>query len=299
MSILFLVCLKPTGRTDVPLRLDDGGGRSRREDMLAGIDPADRSALQLALALRRAPLLGRDPHDVSRVAALTVGPLSAEAVLRDALAAGADEALRVWRRDWPEDLRSEGDGSAETTRLFARAAAEAAALRRPVLVLAGERSGDAGHECFGALLAGALRADFAHRVTEAGPLDEGWRVVVKLERGYGQVLHLSGPAVLTVAPRADRPAEPALPAWLASRRAAIPLVEGLEAMPRAARTTLRAPLPRVKRIALPGAGLDAAGRIQAMVAQESGRSGLVIPAGEGTPAQVEAVLRLLEERGYR
>jgi len=210
-STLICVCLKPVWRTDVPLRLDAAGRAPRAAEALAVANGADLAALRLALELRAALPGGR-------VLALTVGPPAAAAVLREALAAGADEVLRVWGADWPA-AEPPVDGTGGVARALAAAAAEALRPRAPRLVLTGERSADQGQELFGGFLAAALGADFAHRATDVRPAGAGWQATALLERGYGQVLTLAAPALATVSERLPRPSYAALPAWLASRAA--------------------------------------------------------------------------------
>jgi electron transfer flavoprotein beta subunit len=323
-AVLLCVCLRPAWRTDVPLRLHPAGAALRGEDALAVTGPAELAALQLALTLRDRLREGLGAS--ARVLALSVAPPAAEGVLREALAAGADEVLRVWGRDGsstadaepgtPAGTRSGApsgtppgvvDAAGDATRALARAAASVLRPRAPALVLTGERSGDSGHEVFGGFLAAELGAAFAHRATEAEPAapdGSRWRVTVRLERGYGQVLELAAPAVITVAASLPRPGYAGLPAWLASRRAAVPaLVPTIEpATPpthaaRRGETTLRVPVPRVKRYTVPGQGLSAEARIRAMVTLEAQGGGTLL--SDASPeAQAEAVLRLLGERGY-
>jgi electron transfer flavoprotein beta subunit len=291
---LLCVCMKPVWRTDVPLRLDEAAHAPRPGEALRAANAADLAALQLALGLRAA-------EPALRVLALSVGPPAAEGLLREALAAGADEALRVWGADWPAGAAV--DAAGDLTRAHAVAAARALRGRcggagAPALVLAGERSADTGQESFGAFLAAELGAAFAHRITAARRGWVGWRVMVRLERGYGQALELPAPAVATVSAQLPRPGEASLPAWLASRRAAIPVLSVDGPAPRAGATTLRVPVPRVKHHPVPGQGLDAEARIRAMVTLEAGQGGALL-AGETPEAQAEAILTLLRERGYR
>lgn len=293
MTAPLVVCIKPVWRTDVHLRLDAAGRGVRAEESLAQTNPADLSALQAALSLRDAAPAGERPP----VLALTVGPPSAETVLRDALAGGADEVLRLWGADWPESQRARIEGTADLTAFYARAAADAVLPRRPALLLVGERSGDAGHECFGAYLAHALGAAYAHRAVSLAREAERWRATVKLERGYQQEVHLDAPAVVTVAAQLPRPGYAGMPAWLAARRAEVPLQTVAGALPAAGGTTLRAPVPRVKRYRTPPAELGAEERIQAMVSFGGGEGGAVI-AGEPPEQQAGAILKLLRERGY-
>jgi electron transfer flavoprotein beta subunit len=296
MSRPLAVCLKSVHATSVPLRLDPSGRAIRADESPMAVNPADLAALGLALGL-----LGGAPE--RRVLALTVGPFAWEEPLRFALAAGASEALRVWNPAWPSG-QWEGavDGSAAHTRLAAEAAAEA--LRstmghdRPGLVLTGEASADAGHGCFGAFLAHALGAAFAHRAVALEPDGADWRVRVKLERGYTQEMALRAPAVVTVSAALPAPPYPSLPAWMASRTAIIRTERSALPYPTGTGMRLRAPVPRVKRYQVPEPSLNAEARIRAMVEQPTSSGGAVIAAEAGAEAQAEAILKLLGEKGY-
>lgn len=254
-------------------------------------DPASRSALGLALRLR-AQVEGAGVH------ALAVGPPTWEAVLREALAWGAGRAQRIWAGDWPDGRVLEVDGSAETTRLNARAAATILRTLQPALVLVGARSGDAAHGCFGAFLAEALGMAYAHRVTEAEPHSGGWRVVVELERGYAQRMDLPAPAVLSVSPHVAGPPAASLPAMLHSRAASIATATVAVASPRRAATVARPPLPRVKRYTVPPPGLAAEERIRALVTLQTGAGGAMLGAGHSPEEQAQAILTLLREKGF-
>jgi len=346
----FVVCLKAVWRTDVAPRLAGRGGvlSDGAEPVL---NPADGTALVTALRLRSAlrPRLrpagtsspggeverqernatnGTPPSpagegswggEALRLLALAVGPEAWEPVLRAALAAGADEVLRIWPAAWPEGTDAAGvrtlDGSGTRTRMHAALAAEALRGRvaaGALLVLTGESSADEGHGCFGAFLAQALGLGFAHRVQRLEIAPAGWSALVKLERGYTQDLTLERSAVVTVAGPGEPVPEASWPAWLASRAAPIPLLQpappALGELAPQTSTALRPPLPRVKRYRVPPSSLSAEERIQMLVGGQprggSPQSGgaqsgnTLLPAGEGVERQAEAIVALLKERGY-
>jgi electron transfer flavoprotein alpha/beta subunit len=294
--VLLVTCLKAVWRTDTALRLQSSGRAVNPDGREPMLNPADRSALGLALEVARRLPAQSSPVQVQ---ALAVGPPAWEGLLRDALAWGATAALRVWHADWPADRPLDLDGSAETTRLHAHAAAAALRPLAPALVLVGQRSGDAGHECFGAFLAQALGAAYAHRVTEVEPIAGGWRVVAELERGYAQRMELAAPAVLSIPPHLPGPPDAGLPAWLRSRTAAIAHASAELAAPPRAATTARAPIPRVKRHTVLPATLSAEERIRALVTLPSGSGGTVVGAEHSADQQADAILTLLKSRGYR
>jgi electron transfer flavoprotein beta subunit len=194
-----------------------------------GADPRDRGPSQSELAALEHALRLAHRWDALVVAA-TVGPGEADAMLRDALAVGAAEALRVEPAGGaagprPADLVGGGQDSA---------AALAAALRQrygvPDLVLCGERSADRGTGSFPAFLAAALGAAQVLGVVRMEPVDGGvLRVHRRLDGGRREVLLVRWPAVVSVEAAGVRLRRAGLPATLASAHAAIPVVHAAAA----------------------------------------------------------------------
>jgi electron transfer flavoprotein beta subunit len=198
--------------------------RETEVDPLTGAvsaDPRDRGPSQSELAALEHALRLAEPWD-ARVVAATVGPGEADAMLRDALAAGAAEALRVEPADGaarPQAADLVGGGQDA-------AAALAAALRQrygvPDLVLCGDRSADRGTGSFPAFLAAALAAAQVLGVVRMEPEDGGvLRVHRRLDGGRREVLLVRRPAVVSVEAAGVRLRRAGLPATLASGRAAI------------------------------------------------------------------------------
>lgn len=198
-----------------------------------GPGPSELAALEHALHLAQ--------RWHAQVVAATVGPPEAGAMLRDALAAGAAEALRVdapgaARRFEPAHLVG---GCAN------HAAALATALRRrygtPELVLCGDRSVGRGTGSFPAFLAAELDAEQALGVVRIQPAnddnltDHALYAYRRLDGGRREVLRVRPPAVVSVEAAGVRLRRAGLPATLASGQAAIPV----DRMPQAA------PLPRI------------------------------------------------------
>ena len=300
--ITIAVCAKPAWRTDVALRLGDSGKSVRPDGAQPGWSATDAGALAKALDLKTA--LRKTQADV-RVLVVSVGPASADMLLRDALAAGADDVLRLWPSSWSDAGPADLDGSAAMTRTKALLVAEslrAAVNSGDLLVLTGDASPDEGHAVSGAFIACALELDFAHRVTRMEPEDSGWSTVVRLDRGYGQALKLARSAVVTLSNTGRRLPDAPWPAWLASRTAVVPLdmrePQGSATRSDHTSTALRAPIPRVKAFPVPSSALPAEVRIKALLGGSLQKGGAVIPANEGTARQVDAIVELLKDRGY-
>jgi len=132
-----------------------------------------------------------EASDGVEVVVATVGPERVEEAVRQALAKGADRAVRVW-----------DEGLAERDLLDARTKATllAAVAREvdPDLVLTGVQSGDAGFAATGVTMAEQLGFEWAAVVNQ---LDiEGDRALVhrELEGGVEEVTKVALPAVLTI-----------------------------------------------------------------------------------------------------
>jgi electron transfer flavoprotein beta subunit len=183
-------------------------------------DPRDRGAGRPDLAALEHALRLAERWEAPVVAA-TVGPGEADVMLRDALAAGAAEALRV-----EPASRTPGPRPALLVGGPDTAAALAAVLVQrygvPDLVLCGDRSPDRGTGSFPAFLAAALNTAQALGVVRLEPTDDGkLRVHRRLDGGRREVLRVSRPAVVSVEAAGVRLRRAGLAATLASGQAAI------------------------------------------------------------------------------
>ena len=143
----------------------------------AGMSPADQSALEFALTQSAATGV--------EVTVVTVGPPSAESVLRDAVACGAHHAIRI---DAPAPLKSAQVAEAIYT-----------AARAAQWVWCGDYSLDRGTGSVPAFLAANLGAQQALGVISV-ELDGDGRVTAtrRLDGGRRELLALSAPAVVSV-----------------------------------------------------------------------------------------------------
>lgn len=284
------VCLKcvPDSGT---VEIDPLSGAIDTRRLLYRLNPADESALELALQLQ-----GSD----GSVAALTVGPPYTESVLREALAAGAAQVLRLWDDGWSETA------PVMTARLLATALR---AGNLPDLVLCGVRSADRGTGQVPAMLAEFLGwpvvCDVTHLELFAG------RAVVqrRLEMGLREQVEVTLPVVLALEPDLARLRHASLTQLLASRQAQIPVLRpsdlglstaNLEQISAQMLPTLLAvlpPRPRPRAIFVPDSALNSDERIdQILSAGVIRKSGQVL---EGPPDEmVAAILHFLHQRGF-
>ena len=143
-------------------------------------------------AIEEAVQLGEAGDDVEVVTA-TVGPERAEETIRQALAKGADRAVRVW----DERLEDETMVDAATkARLLAAVARE----EEPDLILSGVQSNDIAFGATGVALAAELDFEWAAVVNQLD-LDEDAGIASvhrELEGGVEELTDAELPAVLTI-----------------------------------------------------------------------------------------------------
>jgi electron transfer flavoprotein beta subunit len=134
-----------------------------------------------------------EAHDDIEVVTVTVGPERAEETIRQALAKGADRAIRVWS----EDLAAAAllDPGAKAKLLAAVAREE-----DPDLVLSGVQSADVAFGATGVSLAETLGFEWAAVVNELDlDRDRGVADVHReLEGGLEELTEVELPAVLTI-----------------------------------------------------------------------------------------------------
>lgn len=172
---------------------------------------ADLFAMEQALRLREQGIVGK-------VTCVTAGPPEAEAMLKLALAMGADRALRIH-----VDEHTMMDEAA-TGDLLGAAIAQLGGR----LVLAAQRSDDGGSGIVPAALARALGAAYLSNVAAIRLSGEGVEVERKLERGNRQVWSAALPAVVAVEPGTVLVRYVSVAALIVARRRAVETVTPAE-----------------------------------------------------------------------
>ena len=216
-----LVCVKQVPDPDEAVAPDPAGlwlvpGAGRW-----AMNRLDAFALELALMMKESA--------GAAVEAVSAGPARAEAVVRRALAMGADEGLLA-----PMD-----EGFADP---FAVASllANAARQRRPDLVLCGAMSEDSMAGATGPMTAALLSWPFASSVVELAPAAPGFiRAIRELEGGMAEEVEIRFPAVLSIQSSGITPRYPVLSHVLKANRQEILRPEAGEP-----------PAPRVRSISV-------------------------------------------------
>jgi electron transfer flavoprotein beta subunit len=198
----------------------------------SGASAADRAALEHALRIA-------EVFD-GRCLAVTVGPVDAEDMLREALAAGAHEVVRV---EGPAATVAE-DGS-ETARLLLDGLPD-----RPDVIVCGDHSADRGTGSTPAFLAQRLGACQALGLIELTAAGGALHAVRRLDGGRRERLTFGVPAVCSVEPAGTVLRRASLPATIASRTAEIP-VAGAGSMRYLRAGTTRAFRPRARALPPP------------------------------------------------
>ena len=177
-----LVFIKQVEDIKVPVACDAATGTVRAEWNVPVLNPDDGAAIEAALELKAG-------LPESRITLINLGPPKSEGMIRDALALGCDEGLRVWDNDL-EDLH---------------APAKAVILARVArtlpfdLILAGAGSQDTASAQLGLLLASSLGVPCITHATELRRAGVGAVAVDRrLARGFRQEVRAATPLVVTM-----------------------------------------------------------------------------------------------------
>jgi electron transfer flavoprotein beta subunit len=200
MALNVVVCLKQIPNPDLQFQIAPDGKDIRRDALNYKLNGSDEYALEEAVRLK-------EKHG-GRVVAITLGPKRTEQMLREALAKGADEAVRIAYDD------PAGFDIGKSGRILA------AAIRTLPhdLVMTGVQSDDYVNSATGGLLAGLLGLPHASVVTRVGLAGDRLEVACELEGGLQRVMSLPTPAVLTIQFGANVPRYAPLPAIMKAAR---------------------------------------------------------------------------------
>jgi electron transfer flavoprotein beta subunit len=202
----------------------DGGDVDAR---WSGVSPADEAALEVGLQLAGS----------GEVTVVCVGPTEADTVLREALAAGALDAVRI---------------NATTAASDDVAVAIAAFANDSDFIVCGDYSLDRGTGSVPAYLAAHLGVAQALGLVDIDPLSSPLRVVRRLDGGRREVLDVPTPAVLSVEGSVARLRRAPLAAALRATTAEIRVSRGPTAREDIAQVT--AYRPRARALPAPAGG---------------------------------------------
>jgi electron transfer flavoprotein beta subunit len=175
-----LVLMKQVANKDAILRINPDATWIEEADVSFETNESDAYAMEEALRLKE--------KKGGEVVAVSMGPQRVKAVIKDALARGADRGIHIV-----------GD---DLTRLSPYAAAstlaEAVRAENADLILTGLQSDDNGYAQTGVILAELLGLPHATIVIEVDASGEQLRVKRELESGWYQWYTMPYPALLTI-----------------------------------------------------------------------------------------------------
>ncbi len=201
------VCVKQVVTREWPLRVDEARTWVQDRDASFEMNEPDAYALEEALRLK-------EQHG-GEVVVCSAGPARTAQVVREALARGADRAIRV-----------EGDGlAAADASMVAGALAAAVRDERFDLVLTGLQSDDQGFAQTGVVLAELLGIPHATIIMEVQVADGRLRVKRELEGGWFQWVSMPTPALLTIQSGINQLRYATLKGIMAAKRKEVRVVE--------------------------------------------------------------------------
>ncbi len=175
-----IVAIKQVPERDAQVHIDSAGKWIDEADLQWALNESDAYALEEALQLK-------EKHG-GEVVVLSAGPERIGSTIREALAKGADRAIRVESDDLaPRDALG-----------VARLLAAAIQPESPDLVLTGLQSDDLGYGQTGVILAELLGLPHASLILHVEKTDAGLTVKRELEEGWFQEIALPLPAALTI-----------------------------------------------------------------------------------------------------
>lgn len=289
IALKIIVFIKPAPDAKIPLECVEGDGRLKEEWNISVLNPDDGRAIAAALEIKTG---FPDAH----ITVVHLGPPSAEIFIREAIALGCDEGLRIW------DEGLEGLHTIAKVGIFERVAR----ILGFDLVFTGTRSADTGSAQLGVLLAESLGVPCLTRVARIDEVrDAAVRVTSRLDGGYQEEIECARPLVLAM--EADEEPEDcaSLPSVVRAAEAVIPCFNlarigvAREAIRRAeerlAFGPLRSPEPRLHAVQPPDASLPAFERRRRLEAGSMVRRRGKIAAGDGEAAAEQLFRTLLQE----
>ena len=246
------VCVKQVVTREWPLRVDEARTWVQDRDASFEMNEPDAYALEEALRLK-------EQHG-GEVVVCSAGPARVGQVVREALARGADRAIRV-----------EGDRLATADAAMV-AEALAAAIREEQLdlVLTGLQSDDQGFAQTGVVLAELLGIPHATIIMEVQVADGRLRVKRELEGGWFQWVSMPTPALLTIQSGINQLRYATLKGIMGAKRKDVRVVEAAaDLVPRQEILEIRVPEKTKQTQMIAGSPTDAAAELVKLLREEA------------------------------
>lgn len=287
-----LVFLKEVPDSAIRLEFDAAARKLKDGWNVQRLNPADASAQRLALELKRL-------DSGTMISVIHLGPQSGERRLRDGLALGCDEAVRIWDEGL-DTLRSAGKAL-----IFARMAD----LLGFDILLTGARSQDGMNGQVGPLIAAHLHLPCITSVISLEPGSSNGRIIAlkQLARGFRERVECPLPFIATVEAHGEVTSLAPIPALLEAMEKPVSRFDlARMGISWSSLQTLESHLrfgplqhvrPRLKPIPAPDAALPAFERIRKLVEGVlKRREGKVIQKDEA--ALAEEIFRTLLNEGW-
>lgn len=202
-----LVFLKEVPDLSTPSELSEKSGRLRGEGCVPRLNPYDRSSLEKSLEVK-------ETCPEAHVTLVHLGPASGERWIREGLALGCDDGLRIW------DTRLQGLYAPAKAMVFARVAE----ILGFDLIMTGKRSPDTNSCQVGALMACHLDLPHIGSVThfELQRANGAVTATRSLALGYVERMRCSLPLVVTMDTQQESHRYASFPALLEASERAIP-----------------------------------------------------------------------------
>lgn len=226
MGLNIVVCVKNTPTT-TNVGVDPATGKIKSQGLVYGMNPFDEYAVEEAVRIKER-VAG------STATAITLGPDSSEAVVRDAISRGIDAGVLVCA---PEIDASNAYG---TSFALAQAIKKLSAQNPVHLVLFGKNTNDGNAGVVGSEVGAWLDWPGVLSVRKIEQLDEKTAVVHRMMEDGTDVLKVQLPACLSTTKEINEPRLPSLKGKMASKKAAVPkwTLADLGIKPEEAATTL-------------------------------------------------------------
>ena len=206
MSLNIVVCVKNTPTT-VNVKVD--GGKVNAAGLQYAMNPFDEYAVEEAVRLK-------EKNAGSTITALSVGPVTSENVLRDAISRGCDAGVLI---TGPE---LENAGSFAVSYALSLAIKKLHAEKPVHLVLFGKNTNDGGEGVVGSETAAWLDWPGVLSIKKIDAIDAAAATVWRMMEDGVEVLKVTLPACLSTVKEINEPRLPSLKGKMASKKAVIP-----------------------------------------------------------------------------
>lgn len=255
-----LVFIKAVPDVKVPLGFDRSTGRIKADWNVEMLNPADRAAIDAALSIRR-------EAQGTHITLVHLGPPFGERWIREGLAAGCDQGVRIW------DEGIDEIGTPGKALVFARMAE----ILTFDLILTGDKSQDTENEQAGKLVAHQLQVPCISSVTflEIKGQERNAFVTRRLAGGLLERLEIPFPFVAAMEPGRGSDGYASLSSLFNAvetdiecfdlARIGIPRQRIRELDGRMAFGPLQSPRPRTRSVPAPNSSLPAFDRIRKLI----------------------------------